>query len=271
MKLARKFQIGEYDCWALADGHRPYPGATILPAEAQPAEQLNVPYIPLLIDTGNSRVLIDSGAGNLSPDTGRVMDALAEAGFSAAQIDLIILSHAHADHIGGLNNFPQSELVMFREEFDFWTADETQRRLEASKLYGLGPVEPLMLASIRDHLLPAQGRLRLLEQPAEIAPGILLFRASGHTPGHAAALISSGRQQLLYLGDAIIHPAQFDHPEWTTGFDLLHEQTILTRKQLLDRASADRCLIAGFHLPGAVGNVETRHSGYAWEPLSADA
>lgn len=266
MKLAQKFKIGEYSCWALADGQLAYPGETILPPQARPPQQLCVPYTAFLIDTGITRVLIDSGAGALSPDTGKLPEALAEAGFEKDQIDVVALSHAHADHIGGLGNFPNAELVMFQEEFDFWMASETQRRLEASELYGLGPLEPLMLASFRDHVLPARRRLRLLQKPTELAPGILLSHATGHTPGHAAVLISSGREQLLYLGDAIIHPTQFDHPEWISSFDLLRDQTVITRKQLLDRASADRCLIAGFHLPGGIGNVERRQSGYAWEP-----
>ena len=123
-----------------------------------------------------------------------------------------------------------------------------------------------MAVSVRDHVAPARDRLRLLDRPTEIAAGILVFPAPGHTPGHAAVLVSSGRQQLLYVGDAIVHPAQFGHPEWVCAFDLSPEETVRTRRQLLERAAADGCLLAGYHLPGAVGAVEARQASFRWEP-----
>jgi glyoxylase-like metal-dependent hydrolase (beta-lactamase superfamily II) len=160
---------------------------------------------------------------------------------------------------------------MMRKEYDFWMSAETQARLEACEIYGLGPLEAVMAAAVRDHVAPARDRLRLLDRPAEIAAGILVFPAPGHTPGHAAVLVSSGRQQLLYVGDAIVHTAQFEHPEWPCAFDLSPAETVRTRKQLLERAVADRCLFAGYHLPGGVGAVEARQTSYRWESAVAAA
>jgi len=130
---------------------------------------------------------------------------------------VVILSHAHPDHIAGVQQFPNAAVVMMRKEYEFWMSAETQTRLEACEIYGLGPLEVVMAASVRDHVAPARDRLRLLDRPAEIAAGILVFPAPGHTPGHAAVLVSSGRQQLLYVGDALIHPAQFEHPDWVSA------------------------------------------------------
>ena len=126
----------------------------------------------------------------------------------------MVLSHAHPDHIADLQRLSDATVILMRKEFDFWTAAETEAKLQAREIYGLGPLEQLMAASVRDHLMPARDHLRLLDQPTEVAAGILVFPAPGHTPGHAAVLISSGRQQLLYVGDAIVNPAQFEHPDW---------------------------------------------------------
>ena len=90
----------------------------------------------------------------------------------------------------------------------------------AGELYGLGALEQLMRNSVCDNVLPARERLRLLDEPTELAAGVLVFGAPGHTPGHAAVLISSGRQQLLYAGDAVMHPKQFEYPDWTSAFDV---------------------------------------------------
>ena len=268
MTGAERFRVGDYDCWALADGELIYPGSTVLPREALPPDQMPIPYTAMLVDTGSTRILIDTGAGALGPNTGKLLPgSLAAAGFSPEDIHTVVLSHGHADHIGAVARFPNAAIVMMRREYAFWTSAEIQAKLEAGRLYDLGPLESLMAASIRDHLMPAVDRLRLLEQPTEIAAGVLVFPAPGHTPGHAAVLISSRRQQLLYVGDVMLHPAQFEHPDWTSAFDLARDETVNTRKQLIDRAAADRCLLAGFHLPGAVGAVGARQARFRWEPI----
>jgi glyoxylase-like metal-dependent hydrolase (beta-lactamase superfamily II) len=271
VSIAERIAIGNYDCWILADGEFTYPGSLILPPEGQPPSEMSVPYSAMLVDTGSTRILIDTGAGALGPHTGKLAESLAAAGFSPDDVHTVILSHAHPDHIAGVRRFSNAVVVMMRQEFEFSTAAETQAKLEAGEVYGLGPLEALMAAYVRDHLVPVTDRLRLLDRPTEIAAGVLVFPAPGHTPGHAAVLISSGRQQLLYVGDAIIHPAQFEHPDWVSAFDLAHDETIGTRKKLLDRAAADRCLLAGFHLPGGVGAVEARESRYRWEPAVSPA
>jgi len=266
MKGAERFHIGDYDCWTLADGELTYPGSLVLPPKSGPPAELSVPYTAMLVDTGSTRILIDTGAGALGPNTGKLPESLASTGFSPEDVHTVILSHAHPDHIAGVQLFPNAAVVMMRKEFEFWMSAETQARLEAGEIYGVGPLEALMAPSFRDHVAPARDRLRLLDRPTEIAAGILVFPAPGHTPGHAAVLVSSGRQQLLYVGDALVHPAQFEHPEWVCAFDLSPVETVCTRKQLLERAAADRCLLAGFHLPGGLGAVEARQASFRWEP-----
>jgi len=268
MTQVQKITIGDYACWLLPDGEFDYPGATVLPPEGEPPPHLPVPYTSLLVDTGPVKILIDTGAGALGPRTGRLMDSLSAAGIVAEDVHMVVISHAHPDHIAGLGRFPNAAVVMTRAEFEFWNSSETQAKLAAGKLYGLGGLEELMRSSFQENLLPVQDRLRLLEAPTELAGGVLVFAAPGHTPGHAAVLVSSGRQQLLYAGDAMIHPKQFEHPDWISAFDLDRGETTNTRRRLLDRVVADRCQLAVFHLPGGIGMAERFHSNFHWTPLA---
>jgi glyoxylase-like metal-dependent hydrolase (beta-lactamase superfamily II) len=248
----------------LADGELTYPASLVFPPDSRVQEEVRVPYTAILIHTGSRRILLDTGAGPLGPETGKLPESLAAAGFSPAGIDTVILSHGHPDHVAGVPQFPRAEIVMMRQEYEFWTDAETQSGLEASAMYGLGPLEPLMAAYVREYLVPARDRLRLLDQPEEIAAGVLVFPAPGHTPGHAAVLLSSGRQQLLYVGDAVL-PAQVENPDWASPFDLSPDQAVRTRKQLLERAAVDRCLLAGFHLPGGIGSVRMQQGRFHWD------
>jgi len=266
MIQGQSIKVGAYTCWLLPDGEFDYPGNTLLPEESHPPALVPIPYTSLLVDTGSVRILLDAGAGHLGPKTGRLMQSLAAAGFAPDDIHIIVISHAHPDHIASLGQFPAAAVVMMRREFDFWTASETVAKLTAGELYGLGPLESLVESCVREHLLPARERMRPLEKPTELASGVLVFAAPGHTPGHAAVLVSSGREQLLYAGDAIMHPAQFENPHWTSSFDLMPEATVETRRKLLDRAVADRCVLAGFHLPGTVGLAEACKSNFHWTP-----
>jgi len=281
MKLdTQRFEVGEFHCYRLADGHNLYPLRAIFadaPGDAlagalSPHElgagQLSVPYTALLVDTGAYRVLIDTGAGPFAPTTGRLVTNLRAAGIEPETVDLVLFSHAHPDHIGGTLDesgriaFPNARFVMLRAEFDYWREEAVQARLAAGELYGAGPVEQLILDWFRKYLPPIESRLELLEGDAEVAPGIHAIPATGHTPGHLVVMVSSGRQQLLYAGDAILHPAQAGRPEWNSLFETDRRLAAATRRQLLDRVSADRCLLAATHLP-AVSRVVPRGSEYA--------
>ena len=145
-----------------------------------------MPCAAMLVDTGSTRVLIDSGAGALGPNTGKLVESLAATGFLPEEIHAVILSHAHPDRVAGVRLFPNATVFMMRKEFDFWTSEETQARLEAGEMYGLGPMEAVMAAHVRDYMVPAMYRLRLLDRAMDIAAGILLFPAPGHTPGMPA-------------------------------------------------------------------------------------
>jgi glyoxylase-like metal-dependent hydrolase (beta-lactamase superfamily II) len=268
MSAASPFRIGDFSCLAVADGQRTYPGAGLLPPEADPPAEMEVPYTALLVDTGKQRVLIDMGAGPLGPETGQLPQSLAAAGVALDAIDLVVLSHAHPDHIGQV--LPRAEYVILRTEWDYWTDHSTQAKLAAGTLYGVRELEQAIGLWINTYLEPARDRMRLLDADTEVVPGLLVIPAPGHTPGHAAVLISSGRQQLLYVADAVVHPAQITHPEWTTPFDLDPTLTVRTRRQLLDRAAADRCLVFPFHFPlPCVGEVSARHGSYDWHRAPA--
>jgi glyoxylase-like metal-dependent hydrolase (beta-lactamase superfamily II) len=280
-------RIGEFRCFPLSDGHLRYPKQALFPNQTdtemadalapEPVEpQIRVGYSGLLVDTGRERILIDTGAGTLGPDTGRLPESVDVCGFTPEEIDIVVLSHMHPDHIGGLMSgekrfrFPNAEVVASRTEHDFWTSEENQAKLKSMALFGLGHIEEVMLGAVQNNIPPlvAAGRLRLVEGDHEPVPGMQILPAFGHTPGHLAVLISSGRQQLLYGADAIIHPAHVKHPDWKTVFDVLPEQAVMTRRQLLDRSASDRCLTFHYHFPfPCIGSVSRWNGGYQWEPM----
>lgn len=279
----RRFEVGEFACYWVADGHNLYPLGAIfadapgqelagaLPPEELAAGHLTIPYTALLVDTGAYRILIDTGAGPFAPTTGGLLKNLRAAGLAPETVDLVVFSHAHPDHIGGTLDeagrvaFPNARFLMLRAEVDYWREEAVQGKLAAGELYGAGPIERLILDWLRGYLPPIENQLELLERDAEIAPGVHVIPAAGHTPGHLVVMVSSGRQQLLYGGDAILHPAQVGRPEWNSMFETDRRLATETRRQLLERASADRCLLAATHLP-TVSRVVRRGSEYALEP-----
>jgi glyoxylase-like metal-dependent hydrolase (beta-lactamase superfamily II) len=285
---AKAIAIGEFRCFPLSDGSLIYPKDAMFPgrSEAELADglapekvqpEMSVEYSGLLIDTGTRRILIDTGAGPLGPNTGHLHEEISACGFSLEQVDEVILSHMHPDHIGGLITaegnfrFPNAEVVVSRREYDFWMAPENQAKLESKTLFGLGELETVMLSWIRSNMAPlaSAGRLRFVDGGDELATGIQALPTYGHTPGHMAILISSGRQQLLFAGDTLIQPVHVKHPDWKTVFDVVPDEAIAARRLILDRSASDCCLTFHFHFPyPCLGTISRSNSGYRWEPAA---
>lgn len=269
--------VGDFRCYPIPDGDLLYPRAALSGNDPERVssfpEQVAVPYTPLLVDTGSLRILIDTGAGPLAPSTGFIEESLARAGFQASDIDVVVLSHAHPDHIGGLTRadgalrFPNARFLMSRREYDFWHSAELRSRLGSGSLYGSAHLEDVMGIWVDRYLPPVRDRLEWLADDAEIAPGIAAIDAPGHTPGHLGIAISSGGESLLYAGDLLVMSNQVAEPDWTTIFDLDAKQIVATRRRLLDRAATDRSIVFHYHF-GEAGRFGRHGTQYAWELLS---
>ena len=276
------FRIGEFSCTPISDGGSPFPAAWLLSnlsdeeraqalsANNMPSDQIVCDYTCLLIRTPTNTLLLDTGAGNLVTSGGKLLQNLERESTRAGDIDTVILTHAHPDHIGGIVTvegkpaFPNARFVMWKSEWDFWTADNID--LSGSQLPDELKTSHL-IAAVRRFLPPIQNQVELIERATEIVSGIHLVSAPGHTPGHTAVLITSGGDSLLHLADAVIHPIHLKNPAWQTAFDLQHNDASRTRRRLLDRASADQMRVMAYHFPfPGVGHVVTRGLGWEWEP-----
>jgi glyoxylase-like metal-dependent hydrolase (beta-lactamase superfamily II) len=282
-----QFDLGTFQCYAVSDGTYKVgdPAPTLFSNApqaqleevlhrhsielAQWSEVINT-YTCLLIDTGRQRVLIDTGAGTLGPSTGQLLKNLQTIDVAPMDIDVVVLTHGHPDHIGGTMNdagrtvFPNARFFMWRTEWEFWTAS-------SATVQG-NPMLEYMASFAQHHLFPIQSQTTLLEEEGEIVPGIHAIAAPGHTPGHMALRIGSGEQQLLYVADAVLHPVHIEHPEWFAVVDLYPEQVVETRRDLLCSAATEHSLVAAFHIqfPG-IGYVIQDGEGWRWQPLATAA
>lgn len=281
-----RFKVGDFDCMIVNDGTFAYPHpAQLLFFNAPPARLSEVlreheldpvgwehylsPYPSLLVKTGQNQVLVDVGAGAFAPTTGKLRANLSAAGVAPEEIDTVILTHGHIDHIGGILDeggnlaFPKARYVMWKREWEFWTLEP-----DLSSMPIPDHLKDVLVEAARKNLPPIAGQVELIETEVEIVPGIRAIAAPGHTPGHMALAISSGGEQLLDMVDAVIHPIQMEQPTWVAAFDLLTDQTIATRYRLLERAESERCLVRVYHFPmPGLGYVSRKGEGWQWEPV----
>lgn len=221
----------------------------------------------LVMGAARKPVLIDSGYGAFRPvDTlGRLQSALALAGVAPGEIETVLVSHLHPDHIGGLLTesggaaFPNAELVLQEAEAAHWLPDEALSRApDGAKPY---------FENARKAVSAYGDRVRRVNG-GEVAPGITAVPLPGHTPGHCGFRIDSGARSLLMWTDIVHLPAiQFKRPEAGVAFDSDGAQAQATRKRILDEVASDRTFIAGAHLEfPALGYVARDGAGYAFVP-----
>jgi glyoxylase-like metal-dependent hydrolase (beta-lactamase superfamily II) len=273
------FEVGAIRCIAVSDGEALYEAddyvanapsdevAAALAKHGHVPDAIPSPYSGLVVDTGTTRILIDTGAGDLTPRVGHLGENLRLAGIAPDSIDVVVITHGHPDHLGGnvgadgLPAFPHARLVMGRREWEFWT-DEAE----------LARLHPVMGEWSRKNLGPFADRVELVDGDAEIAPGVEVLQSPGHTPGHVAVAIRSEGVELLYVSDAALHPIHLEHPDWRPIFDQDGDAASASKRRLFDHAAAERALVLAFHFPPfpSLGYVEKRGSSWHWEGLGTN-
>ena len=223
-----------------------------------------------LINTGKNLVLIDAGAAKcFGPTMGVIGDNLRAAGYSAEQVDTVLLTHLHGDHACGIATadgkaaFPNATVYVTKDEAAFWLNKDTAAK--APKEF-----QPFFKIA-EDAVAPYKtaGKLKEFTAGETILPGIVSVPSAGHTPGHAGYLVASDEEQLLVWGD-IVHSyaVQFARPSVAIDFDVDRKQAIATRKKLFAEAAKKKLWVAGAHLPfPGLGHVRAEAQGYAWVPV----
>jgi glyoxylase-like metal-dependent hydrolase (beta-lactamase superfamily II) len=207
-------------------------------------------FTPTVVNTGAALILFDTGL-----DAPGITGALAAAGYSPDQVDHVVITHMHGDHIGGLMNgdaptFPNADYTTSATEFDHWAAAGNAR--------------------FDSNMRPLAERTRMIGDGDSVASGITAMAAHGHTPGHTGFMLESEGKQLLLAADFANHPVwSLAHPDWEVKFDMDKAQAAATRKRLLAMMAADRIPFVGYHMPWpGIGYVEDTDAGYRYQPMS---
>lgn len=246
MEQSVAFRIGQFECRVVYDGVVIVPDM-VTPRQFDPRDPttgLPMDVNCLFVRTGRHEVLVDTGCGDWPGFSGgRLIGNLAAVGVKAADIDTVIITHAHGDHIGGNVDahgkpaFPNARYVMHRQEWDYWTAKLAE------------PVSDRdMNAIARKNLPPIKDRLVLLDKDTEIVPGVKAVLSPGHTPGGLMLMVSSQGRTLWCIGDLIHHEAELDRFDLYAIFDVARNEAVAERKRRLPELADSGVPVFAAHL-----------------------
>lgn len=215
-----------------------------------PTDQAQFFFTPTVVNTGNELVLFDTGL-NAEGITG----ALEAAGYTADMIDVVVITHMHGDHIGGLMNegtptFPNARYATGAVEFDAWAKAENEK-FEAN-------------------MRPLAEMTTMMDDGASGFAGHTAMAAFGHTPGHMVHIIESEGEALLIAADFANHYVwSLAYPDWEVKFDMDKPAAAATRRKILGMLAADKLPFVGYHMPWpGTGYVETDGDGFRYVPTS---
>ncbi|MBB5695348.1 MBL fold metallo-hydrolase [Muricoccus pecuniae] len=281
-----RFRIGEFEATVISDGALPLgdPTQAFLGVEAgEVRRMLTGAFLPpgaatlaqnaLVLNTGRQLVLFDTGMGDsmgeasrmFGPTTGQLLKNMRAAGIDPAQIDMVIATHAHCDHIwalvdaNGNRNFPNAQVAISEADLRYWTDDANKRGPEFMTAF---------IDGARKNLAAYRDRMVMVRDGQEVIPGVTAVASPGHTVGHHCYIIASGDKVVMNTGDLAHHQVLLlRRPGLEFSFDTDPKLSAATRTRLLDRIATDRYGVLSYHFswPG-LGHVVREGEGYGWLP-----
>ncbi|MBO0346881.1 MBL fold metallo-hydrolase [Roseibium sp. CAU 1637] len=269
-----RYQLGKFEITTLLDGAGVF-------EEPQKTFAMNVPedefkevtlgnflpvdrfknfFTPTVVNTGSELILFDTGNGaGAQPDRGNLVLALESAGYSADDIDVVVLTHMHPDHINGVMTgdaptFANARYVAGSKEYDAWS--------------GMDPATNGAAKIFSEKVKPLADKTTFVEDGGSVVSGITAMSAFGHTPGHLTFMLESDGAQLLLAADTANHFVwSLGYPEWEVRFDMDKAAAAATRKKVFGMLAAEKIPFIGYHMPfPAVGFVEKRETGFRYVP-----
>jgi glyoxylase-like metal-dependent hydrolase (beta-lactamase superfamily II) len=276
-----RMKLGDFEVTALYDGGgeidakllhaEPADIQSLMRRELGDAQHIKGTVAAFLVNTGKKLILVDTGTGGHwgGPSLGKVGANLERSGYSPEQVDIVLLTHLHADHVGGIYSaqggrlFPNAEVRMANADSDFWLSAETAKQ---------APKEAQLFFTIaRDAAAPyiAAHKWMPFAGIDEIVSGVRPVPISGHTPGHTGYEFTSQGKTMLVWGD-VVHVAavQLPHPEIGIDYDADGPAAIKARQQLFEALAAKETFVAGAHMPfPSLGQLRREGAGYVWVPV----
>ncbi|MDT6940540.1 MBL fold metallo-hydrolase [Brucella pseudogrignonensis] len=273
-----RFQFGDFEITTLSDGRRageapertyainqdPKDVAALLEENLLPTDRFVNSFTPVLINTGKELVLFDTGmgAGAREAGQGKLISALEASGYKADDVSLVVLSHFHPDHIGGLMEdgkpaFANARYAAGQKEYEFWT-DPARLETPAKGVAQL----------VDKNVKPLAEKITFIDDGKDVLSGIRAVGAYGHTPGHLAFRVESGGKSLMLISDTANHSViTLQRPDWHVSFDIDKEMAAETRKRMFDMIATDKLPFIGYHMPfPSLAYLQRDGEGYRYVP-----
>lgn len=281
-----RYRVGRVDVMAVSDGFRMGNLAgyvtnatedavkTELAEAGLPTDKLKTGFAPILLDDGRQRVLVDTGNGDAAfreseGQVGRLLQNLSAAGIERDSIDVVVISHFHADHVNGLlmadgsRAFPKAEIRVPEPEWRFWMDDTAMAAAPEGRMKGLFQNNRRVFDAL-------ERKVTTFPWKAEAVPGLTAMGTPGHSIGHTSFMLESDGAKLFVQGDVCNQSVVFaHHPEWQGWFDQDPEQAVRTRMEVYAMLADQKIPVQAYHFPWpARGMVTRRGSGFHVEAVA---